>query len=462
MKRIIYLLICISLLTLIFGTYLIKSDYTSNFSKKIKDNTPESIKKILKNTLLYIPYSKREIKNLNQTINELSEKNNILTLENYKNKNIIENGKFKHENFDSIDYNFNSVVLPFFNEENLFGNKKSGYIENYKDKIVIVFTSGKIIFLDKKLFLEDKILEYKVIENNIEDNFFDQKIKWTGIKDIKLDGKNLYLSITKKVKQNCYNTSLYKTALDEIILNFKKVFEPKECFSLDRYIKAFKYFNGYQNGGRITSDKNNIYLTIGDYNYWEEPQSIKSFAGKIISIDKNNNKVEIISLGHRNQQGLQFLENQNLLISTEHGPKGGDEINLINLNDKKPLNFGWPIASYGEHYDVVPINSYTKKFAPLLKSHSKYGFEEPIKYFEKSIGISEIIKNYQKPNRFFITSLKDKKIYEIQFKNNSEFKKIVSEIEINERIRDIIYDFKNHCYYIYGESTPKLISMCKK
>ena len=106
---------------------------------------------------------------------------------------------------------------------------------------------------------------------------------------------------------------------------------------------------------------NKIYLTTGDYNYWEKPQDVNSYAGKIISIDKNNYETKIISLGHRNPQGLQIIENKNSLISTEHGPKGGDEINLIKLNEKKIPNYGWPMSSYGEHYDVVPINSFTKK-----------------------------------------------------------------------------------------------------
>ena len=279
-----------------------------------------------------------------------------------------------------------------------------------------------------------------------------------------MDGKNLYLSIKKKVKKDCYNTSLYKATLDQITLNFKKVFEPEECFSLDRYIKAFKYFNGYQNGGRITSDKNNIYLTIGDYNYWKEPQNSNSFAGKIIAIDKFNNDVEIISMGHRNPQGLQYLENQNILISTEHGPKGGDEINLINLNNKKLLNFGWPISSYGKHYDSVPIYSYTKKFAPLLKSHKQHGYIEPIKYFENSIGISEIIQNYydNSINSFFLTSLKMKTLYKIIFDRNFNFVKVQEKILMSERLRDIIYDSENECYYFYAETTPKLISMCKR
>ncbi len=462
MKKFIYLLICIFLLILTFGTYLIKSDYTDNFSKKIKDNTPALIKKILKNTILYVPYTKREIKNLSSTIEKLNNDNNVLTLENYKLNNILNYGKHKSEKYKLENYNFNSVVLPFFNNEDLYGNKKSGYVETYKDKVIVVFTSGKIIYLDKNSFVKNNVLEFKNIKNNLNSNFFDQKIKWSGVKDIKVINDNLYVSLTKEIKKNCYNTSLYKSEINELNLNFVKIFEPIECFSLDRSIQAFKYFNGYQNGGRIANYKDKIYLTIGDYNYWEKPQDVNSYAGKIISIDLNNYETKIISLGHRNPQGLQIIKNKNLLISTEHGPKGGDEINLIKLDEKKIPNYAWPISSYGEHYDVVPINSFTKKFAPLYKSHKDHGFVEPIKYFDNAIGISEIIKNYQKTNRFFITSLKDKKIYEIQFKNNFEFKKIVSEIEINERIRDIIYDFKNHCYYIYGESTPKLISMCKK
>ena len=57
-----------------------------------------------------------------------------------------------------------------------------------------------------------------------------------------------------------------------------------------------------------------------------------------------------------------FALKKKILISTEHGPKGGDEINIIELN--LPLqsnNLGWPIASYGDHYDLVPINKYTKR-----------------------------------------------------------------------------------------------------
>ena len=57
-------------------------------------------------------------------------------------------------------------------------------------------------------------------------------------------------------------------------------------------------------------------------------------------------------MGHRNPQGL-FVDQNKIVLSTEHGPWGGDEINLIpfeKIYNNEILNFGWPISSYGEHY----------------------------------------------------------------------------------------------------------------
>ena len=68
-------------------------------------------------------------------------------------------------------------------------------------------------------------------------------------------------------------------------------------------------------------------------------------------------------------------------FSSEHGPKGGDEINLIRLDKKDELqNFGYPVSSYGDHYDGK-----FRDEAPLNKSHIKYGFIEPIFSLKKEI-----------------------------------------------------------------------------
>ena len=68
----------------VFGVYLISKDVDNSFAKSIKDKVPVKIKLFLKNTLFYIPYSKRELKKLSKKIQELNEENRKLTLEKHK------------------------------------------------------------------------------------------------------------------------------------------------------------------------------------------------------------------------------------------------------------------------------------------------------------------------------------------------------------------------------------------
>lgn len=272
-------------------------------------------------------------------------------------------------------------------------NKKSGYVDIYLDKLVIVSGNVKFLITDKKNFLVNKFL-IKHLPKNIEDmNLFDNKIKWTGIKDIKIIKNDIYISLTEEIKKNCYGTSVFQANFNLNYLNFKNLYRPKECVNKNKKISSFKFFNGYQTGGRIEWFDNKIYLSTGDYNNWEFPQNNRGF-GKIVEINAKNHSYKLIASGLRNPQGMEaYHSEKNYLIITDHGPKGGDEINIINLNDPiKSNNFGWPTASYGEHYDVVPINKYTKKFAPLHKSHTKHGFKEPLYWFKESIRISAVIK----------------------------------------------------------------------
>ena len=98
-------------------------------------------------------------------------------------------------------------------------------------------------------------------------------------------------------------------------------------------------------------------------------------------------------MGHRNPQGLYYNKTNNFLLEAEHGPEGGDEINLIELDPNKIPNYGWAISSYGEHYGGKNAPYNKKKYVkyPLYKSHSEYNFIEPLIYFNPSIGISQIV-----------------------------------------------------------------------
>ena len=168
--------------------------------------------------------------------------------------------------------------------------------------------------------------------------------------------------------------------------------------------------------------------------------------GKILKINIQTKKYEVLAKGSRNSQGLYFDKKNKVIISTEHGPKGGDEINIFKVTDNKNIfNLGWPIASYGEHYleekerldgwNSEENNPYLKY--PLYKSHQKYGFKEPIKVYTPSIGISQIVAIDEAKKVYCHVSLIDNSIYFFELDKNNQLINNLR-LNINERIRDII------------------------
>jgi len=460
-KKFTYLAILLAVIFLLLGIYMLGQDINNKFIKKIKDNTPYQIKEFLKITIFFIPVKIREYKKLKIQNETLKLKNRVLQFEKKKFQNKLDFGKVSEKiiNSKNFKYKINEFILPFYSDIDLFDNDKKGYLEIYNNQLIVFFGSGKSIMIDIDK-LNNNVFEYRNIKNNIKSNkYFDTKIKWTGVKDIKVDNNNLYLSLTKALKKDCYTTSLLVSKIDLDNFNFSEIKFDSQCANTVLGFKSYpvyKNFNGYQTGGRIVTNEKNIFITVGDYNMWNQVQLNDSIFGKIIKIDKSSFESKKISKGHRNQQGMYHLGGSKILVS-EHGPKGGDEINLINTNSLDILNYGWPISSYGEHYDSVPLSKEIRKIAPLNKNHKDYGFIEPLFYFKDSIGISEIIKNYfSKGNSFFVSSLKNKTIYNIEFDLNFENPKITDKIIIGERIRDIIYDKKYNRYFLYLEGSPKL------
>ena len=103
---------------------------------------------------------------------------------------------------------------------------------------------------------------------------------------------------------------------------------------------------------------------------------------------------------------------------TEHGPAGGDEINLLDVTKDTIYNYGWPISSYGYHYSDKLDITRNKKY-PFLKSHSSYGYIEPLKYFTPSIGPSEIVKINKKSYILFIFTISDGPIEGVKINKKS-------------------------------------------
>jgi len=273
-----------------------------------------------------------------------------------------------------------------------------------------------------------------------------------------LDDK-IFFSYVKKISNNCYNISIMSSELNLNYLTFSDFFSYKECVNTGLLAHS---------GGRMVFFKNGkILLTIGDWTWAEMllAQDKNSIFGKIISIDLKSKDYEIIAMGSRNAQGLYYDKSKNIIIHTEHGPIGGDEININLHPDNKIIeNYGWPISSYGEHDDGK-----FRKEAPLHKSHKDYGFVEPIKYYTPSIAISEIVKipisfNEEFTNDFFVAALGykwqmnegDRSIHHIRF--NENFSKIIFEdvIPIGERIRDVIFIEEKNAVLMVLESIPAI------
>lgn len=308
----------------------------------------------------------------------------------------------------------------------------SAYLDIYQNNLLLASSIGITGYGE---ILNDKII-FKQIKNNVGDFINKDQFKKShrfSIKDVKILDNKVYLSLTKEVMKNCWNTWIIFSEINFKELKFEKLFSPSECI---KEVNEEGEFHAHQSGGRIIGLNNNqIAFSTGDYRMRSLAQDETSVNGKILNINTITKSFELLSIGHRNPQGLFYDDDFNYILSTEHGPKGGDEINLIKLNQKKIPNYGWPIASYGEHYGYKSENVEKYKKYPLLKSHADNGYIEPLKYFSPSIAISEVVGIGKK--QYVVSSMKDKSLYFFDLNENNEIKNF-DRVEIGERIRDLI------------------------
>lgn len=339
------------------------------------------------------------------------------------------------------------------------GNKPFGYIEVYNDNVILVTGFGDIFYINSYDLQKNDIANLNLIKSNIKNiinnkSIFERAID--GIRGIEVDNNTLYLSYMEKIN-GCYSIKVLSAKLNFSELEFESFFDNDECLN-PKLDKPFTFGAG---GGKIEVLPNGkFYLSVGDFKVYGKSQNEESIFGKIIEITGKNN-YRIVSLGHRNPQGLTQTNFSQKLISTEHGPYAGDEINLINLNEK--LNFGWPIVSYGRHYEEEYYETYAA-LAPLKKPHSEFGFQEPLFHVDFSpFGISDIIQNnyFEQNNRFFVGSLNGNLLYDIVFDDSFSKVEQIYSINSTNRIRDIAFDRENNAYYLIYEEPPKLVVLEK-
>jgi glucose/arabinose dehydrogenase len=181
--------------------------------------------------------------------------------------------------------------------------------------------------------------------------------------------------------------------------------------------------------GRIeVIDKTSVYLTIGDLGFTKINQpKVRGDLGSIFKVSQKS--VEKISQGHRNQQGI-VLRAGDLYIS-EHGPRGGDELNLIT----KGKDYGWPAVTYGEPYSS---GDYVRP--KVTGSHE--GFTKPLTNWVPSVAPTELIALPQGPlwgtwqSQLVMGTLREESLIFIQLRNRTTVGAI-EKVNVGERIRDL-------------------------
>ena len=410
---------------------LIKKFVPSTFARKIRD------------TLFIIPSLKTD--------------NKLLALQVKKYEQKYEGNIFVEKNIlsESGEYNFNlkKFFLPFKRLDLKMGwqaesnYKRAHYLEIIEDKIFSISGEGETIYFDKKNINEKKLLQKK-INNNLNQILEEKNTELFAIRDLYYENNFIYISVVEKTSEG-FTINIYRAGKNFDNLNFNLFFE------------SLVYFPEYslQSGGRIEKFKDNrILFSVGFFAKYNSVQDMNSLAGKIISIEKQKKTYEIISLGHRNPQGLFYSKKNNLIINTEHGPIGGDEVNFNFINDNKVKNFGWPISTYGKPYK--PTKEIFEKNGWLKKSHKENSFAESIKYFSPAIGISELIYLEEQDGsskKLYVSSLRAASIYILEIDDDMEKVLKTDRISFGDnRIRDLKYDADNEVFLIVFENTPAI------
>ncbi|MFV0540140.1 MAG: PQQ-dependent sugar dehydrogenase [Aestuariibaculum sp.] len=263
---------------------------------------------------------------------------------------------------------------------------------NYTIELIVPDLSipwGLVFLPDGSMLISEKSGKLILFKNN-------RKISISGLPEIHVYGQGglMDLKLHPNYKNNGWIYISYaskkddgeggNTAIMRAKLKNNTLVEQQLLYKAEPNTTKVQHF-----GSRIEFDNNGyLYFSIGDRGQREvNPQDITKDGGKIYRLNADgsvpsnnpfannqNAKKAIYSYGHRNPQGMVKHPKTGDIWIHEHGPQGGDEINIIN----KGKNYGWPVISYGINYNGTPFTDLTKK----------EGMEQPLFYWVPSIAPS--------------------------------------------------------------------------
>jgi len=227
-----------------------------------------------------------------------------------------------------------------------------------------------------------------------------------------------------------------------------------------------KLSSGVHFGSRLVFDGHgHLFVALGENNQRPTAQDLSKLQGKIVrllpdgGVPKDNPFVDregavpaIWSYGHRNQQGAALNPWSGKLWTHEHGPRGGDEINIPQAGK----NYGWPLATHGINYSGLPI--------PEAEGEAVEGTEPPHYVWEKSPGVSGMA--FYDAQRFapwrhslFIGSLVDRNLIRLKLDGDRVTHEERMLKEIGARMRDVRVGPDGYLYVLTDERDGRLLKV---
>ena len=256
----------------------------------------------------------------------------------------------------------------------------------------------------------------------------------------------IYLSFSKPLPGGSLTSIIRARLKENALTDIETVFEPPA----DEATNGSVHF-----GNRIEFDgKGFMFFSIGERGEQENAQKLENVKGKVHRLHDDGRvpadnpfvkttgaEPSIWSYGNRNIQGLRFQPGTGLLWASEHGPRGGDELNLI----RKGANYGWPVITYGINYSGTKITDLTQK----------EGMEQPVKYWTPSPAFCGMDfytgdKFPQWKGSLFISALALQKVHRLTIANQKVTQEEII-LEHTGRVRDIRCFADGFVYVIYDE-----------
>ena len=217
-------------------------------------------------------------------------------------------------------------------------------------------------------------------------------------------------------------------------------------------------------GSRLVFDGNgHLFISQGERNQRPLSQELDKLQGKLVRLNldgsvpqdnpfvgKAGARPEIWSYGHRNMQGMALDPRTGTLWQSEHGPRGGDEINLPEAG----RNYGWPVITHGINYSGQPI--------PEAEGKAKDGMEQPFHVWEKSPGVSGMAFYTGRPespwnDSVFLGSLAERNLIRLTLQGDTVLGEERLLNEIGERVRDVRVGPDGNVYVVTDEEDGKLL-----